>query len=214
MTIKAILWDMDGTIVDTERLVFDVIVKSFKETRNIDLPEDTWNSLLGQSEQDFFDNMQAQHDLTGQDIIAIRDHFDANYIPMLSDLTPLSGAVELCRKLHAMLPQALVTGSTEPQANAVLKTLELTDCFQFVLASGQYTNGKPHPEPYLKAARMMDVQPEECLVLEDSPSGVTSSKAAGMFTVGIHEGNQGKYDIQHANIEIATLLEFNFDWLV
>jgi beta-phosphoglucomutase-like phosphatase (HAD superfamily) len=204
---------MDGTIVDTERLVFEVIVKSFKQVQKIDLPEDTWNALLGQSEQDFFDNMQAQHALSDQNIQAIRSNFDENYLPMLADITPLSGAVELCRKLNESHPQALVTGSTVQQAKAVLDTLELPECFEFILASGQYANGKPHPEPYLAAAEKFGVGPSECLVLEDSPSGVTSAKAAGMFTVGIHEGNQGKYDIEHADVEIATLLEFDHSWL-
>ncbi|MDC1141811.1 HAD family phosphatase [Planctomycetota bacterium] len=213
MTIKAILWDMDGTIVDTERLVYDVIVSSFKHVAEIDLPEETWNSLLGQSEQDFFKAMRAKYSLTNEDAMAIHQHFNANYVPMLKSVTPLSGVNDLCRRLAKTHRQAIVTGSTAEQAATVLQTLGIQDCFEFIVASGQYQHGKPHPEPYLMTAEKMGVTPAECLVLEDSPSGIASSKTAGMFTVGVHEGNQGKNDISQADAEIQTLLEFDDAWL-
>ena len=63
------------------------------------------------------------------------------------------------------------------------------------------------------AAEKMGLASAECLVLEDSPSGIASSKAASMFTVGIHEGNQGKNDVSQADVEIATLLDFDDAWL-
>ena len=211
---KAILWDMDGTIVDTERVVWTVMQSAFKKSVQIDLPEEVFESLLGQSEMDFYQAMVKRYSLSEQDVQAIRLAFDRDYIPLLADVPPLPGAIEKVTELHERAPQALVTGSTGAQAAAVLNTLKIADKFKHVVACDLYGKGKPDPQPFLVAAAMLGVDPSSCLALEDSPSGVTAAKAAGMKVVGIHEGNQGKYDITHADWEIATLNELVWDELL
>lgn len=207
---KAILWDMDGTIVDTERVVWTVMQQAFRDAVQIDLPEALFESLLGQSEFDFYRHMVVKYSLTEQDVQAIRLAFDRDYIPMLADVPPLPGAIERIREFAAQLPQAIVTGSTNAQAVAVLNALDVTAHFKHVVACDVYSKGKPDPEPFLLAADRLGIDASSCLVLEDSPAGVTAAKAAGMKVVGIHEGNKGKYDIKHADLEIASLLEL--DW--
>ncbi len=207
---KAILWDMDGTLVDTERVVWAVMQRSFREVASIDLPEEVFLSLLGQSEQDFYRAMAKQHALDDARVLAIREHFEAAYVPMLATVPPLPGAVEKVREFARYAPQALVTGSSSAQAAAVLAALGLRDAFQHVVACDNYKRGKPNPEPFLLAAKLLGVPPQECLVIEDSPSGVTAAKAAGMKVIGIHEGNQGKYNIAHADIELKTLNELEW----
>lgn len=211
---EAILWDMDGTIVDTERVVWTVMQGAFKRAAKIDLPEALFESLLGQSEMDFYRSMVERFSLTEQDVQAIRLAFDRDYIPLLADVPALPGAVEKVAELHGRAAQALVTGSTGAQAAAVLDALNIADKFQHVVPCDLYSKGKPDPEPFLLAAEKLSVEPSSCLVLEDSPSGVTAAKAAGMRVVGIHEGNQGKYDIKHADWEIASLLELDWEQLV
>ena len=207
---KAILWDMDGTLVDTERVVWTVMQRSFREIAQIDLPEEVFLSLLGQSEQDFYRRMARDHGLDDARINAIREHFDAAYVPMLAGVPPLPGAVEKVREFTRYAPQALVTGSSTAQANAVLTALGLTGEFRQVVACEMYERGKPAPDPFLKAANLLGVAPADCLVIEDSPSGVTAAKAAGMKVVGIHEGNKGKYNITHADLELPTLQEMHW----
>lgn len=207
---KAILWDMDGTLVDTERVVWAVMQRAFAQAVRIDLPEALFESLLGQSEHDFYRHMAQRYELQEAQVTLIRETFDAAYIPQLAGVAPLPGAVEKVREFAGYAPQALVTGSNSAQAAAVLKALALSDCFQFTLACDQYDRGKPDPQPYLLAAKRLGVDPSSCLVIEDSPSGVTAAKASGMKVVGVHEGNQGKYRIDHADLELPTLLEL--DW--
>jgi beta-phosphoglucomutase-like phosphatase (HAD superfamily) len=210
---EAILWDMDGTIVDTERVVWTVMQSAFRHAVQIDLPEALFESLLGQSELDFYRAMVERYALTEQDVQAIRLAFDRDYIPLLADVPALPGALEKVVEFHARAPQALVTGSTGAQAAAVLEALKIADRFAHVIACDLYSRGKPDPEPFLLAAQRLGVDPSSCLVLEDSPSGVTAAKAAGMKVVGIHEGNQGKYDITHADLEVASLLELEWEAL-
>lgn len=205
---------MDGTIVDTERVVWTVMQSAFKSAAKIDLPETLFESLLGQSEIDFYRAMVDRYSLDDRDIQAIRLAFDRDYIPLLADVPPLPGVIEKVTEFHGRAPQALVTGSTGAQAAAVLNALKIADRFQHVVPCDLYSKGKPDPEPFLIAAGKLGVDPSSCLVLEDSPSGVTAAKAAGMRVVGIHEGNKGKYDIKHADLEVATLIDLDWDALV
>jgi HAD superfamily hydrolase (TIGR01509 family) len=211
---NAILWDMDGTIVDTERVVWEVMQRAFFDAVQIELPEVLFESLLGQSELDFYRHMVEKFSLTEADVQAIKLAFDRDYIPMLADVPPLPGALEKVSEFAGRAPQALVTGSTNAQARAVLDALDLAGHFQQVVACDQYGKGKPDPEPFLLAASKLGVDPSSCLVLEDSPSGVTAAKQADMKVVGIHEGNKGKYDIGHADLEVASLLELEWDELL
>lgn len=210
---NAILWDMDGTIVDTERLVWDVMREAFRRAVNIDLPEEVFNSLLGRSENDFYDAMRAKYELSFDDMILIREHFEPWYIRRLQGITPLPGAVERVREFHAHARQAIVTGSTYSQAATILKAVGIEDRFVNITSCDFYSKGKPDPEPFLTAAQDLKVPPEFCLVLEDSPAGVTAAKAAGMKVIGIHEGNKGKYNISHADLEIQSLLDLSWEML-
>ncbi|MCA8914140.1 MAG: HAD family phosphatase [Planctomycetes bacterium] len=211
---KAILWDMDGTIVDTERVVWTVMQQAFRDAKQIELPETLFESLLGQSEMDFYRHMVERFSLTEGDVQAIRLAFDRDYIPMLANVPALPGALQSIAEFHARAPQALVTGSTSAQAAAVLDALNIRERFAHVIACDQYERGKPDPEPFLLAASRLGVEPDVCLVLEDSPSGVTAAKKAGMKVVGIHEGNKGKYDIKHADLEVDSLVDLNWDRLI
>ncbi|MBX3472806.1 MAG: HAD family phosphatase [Planctomycetes bacterium] len=201
----AIFWDMDGTIVDTERVVWEVMLKAFRKAANIELPADLFEKLLGQSELDFYRNMVAMYSLTADDVERIKHTFDLEYIPKLATVPPLPGAVEKVHETATLAPIALVTGSTSAQASAVINALEIAHLFRDIVACDMYERGKPDPLPFLMAAENLDVDPAKCLAIEDSPSGVRAAKAAGMKVVGVHEGNKGKYKISHADVEIATL---------
>ena len=113
------------------------------------------------------------------------------------------------RACHAQSKIALVTGSTTRQAMAVLEALGLKQLFQHIISCDVYEKGKPHPEPYRKAAKKLNVKPEKCLAIEDSPAGIASARAAGMKVVAVREGNKGKADISDAHLELPTLREFD-----
>jgi beta-phosphoglucomutase-like phosphatase (HAD superfamily) len=103
---KAILWDMDGTLVDTERVIWTVMQRSFREVASIDLPEEVFLSLLGQSEQDLYRAMAKEHALDDARVLAIREHYEAAYVPMLATVPPLPGAVEKVREFAGYAPHS------------------------------------------------------------------------------------------------------------
>ena len=211
MPIDAILWDMDGTLVDTERVVWEVMQNAFVEVLGIRMDEKLFENLLGQSERDFFKTVGKKLKLTDAQIEQVRELFHSDYVPALAKIPPLPGAIEAVRATHARAKIALVTGSTQRQALAVLEALGIKNLFQHIVACDHYEVGKPHPEPYRKAAKKLNAKPEKCLAIEDSPAGIASARAAGMKVVAIREGNKGKADISDAHLELPSLLEFDLD---
>lgn len=208
--IKAVLWDMDGTLVDTESVIWAGIQRAFREAAGIELPEPMFQSLLGRSERDFYRQMSEHFQLSAAAVASIQAAFEAAYLPALASVEPLPGAVEKVREFAVYAPQALVTGSTGAQAAVVLHALNVADAFRHIVGCDRYQRGKPDPEPFLLAARLLDVEPASCLAIEDSLPGIAAARAAGMKVVGVHAGNGGRYDIAHADIELQTLHEL--DW--
>jgi len=101
-------------------------------------------------------------------------------------LKPYSGIVECVRALHqAGLPLALVTGSLRIEAEAVLAAFGMTAYFKAVVAADNVRAGKPDPEGYLKGSALLHVRPQDCVVVEDTPSGIRAAKAAGMSCVAV-----------------------------
>jgi HAD superfamily hydrolase (TIGR01509 family) len=211
MSIEAIFWDMDGTLVDTERVVWDVMQSAFDEVLGFRMDEALFANLLGQSERDFFKGVGKKFKLSDEQVEQVRELFHSDYVPALAKIPPLSGAVDAVKHSHTRHKIALVTGSTTRQAMAVLEALGLKSFFQHIISCDVYAKGKPHPEPYLTAAKKLKADPEKCVAVEDSPAGIASAIAAGMKVVAVHEGNKGKADTSGAHIQLPTLEVFNLD---
>jgi HAD superfamily hydrolase (TIGR01509 family) len=125
-----------------------------------------------------------EHIAPAGDIEAFRLAWGRHYKGMRSLLTLKAGVVELLDQLDEMgLPRAICTSSSREEVEHNLLLHALTHRFHAVVAAGDYAQGKPHPEPFMRAAEVLGVAPEDCLALEDSHNGVRSAAAAGMRTV-------------------------------
>ena len=104
---------------------------------------------------------------------------------MSGKVSLMPGALEFSRKLNnAAVPQALVSASPRPIVDAVLVGMS-EKYFAHSVAAGDIERTKPFPDPYLHAAKLLDVDIEQCLIFEDSPTGLTAARASGAFVVGI-----------------------------
>ena len=104
---------------------------------------------------------------------------------MSGKVSLMPGALEFSRELNnAGLPQALVSASPRPIVDAVLVGMS-EKYFVYSVAAGDIERTKPFPDPYLHAAKLLDVDIEQCLIFEDSPTGLTAARASGAFVVGI-----------------------------
>ena len=181
---SAVFWDMDGTLVDTEPYWINAEHAIVEEAGGI------WND-------------EYAHQLVGNDLMVsaefIRDNSPVTLEPVeivedllrrviaqVTEHVPWRpGAVELLTALgEAGVPNALVTMSWRSLADAVVEALP-PGTFTAVITGDEVEHGKPHPEPYLAAARALGVEVGDCVAIEDSPTGVRSAVAAGVPTIAV-----------------------------
>jgi HAD superfamily hydrolase (TIGR01509 family) len=179
----AVLWDMDGTIVDTEPYWMasqQELVTRFGGTWT----HDDAMTLVG-SGLDRTARLLQEHgvDMTSAAII---DHLTSEVMTRISASVPWRpGARELLSALRsAGVPCALVTMSFGVMAEHVRSFIPF-DAFDVVVSGDSVENSKPHPEAYLRAAHLLEVPIEDCVAFEDSVPGVTSAASAGAVTIGV-----------------------------
>ena len=180
----AVLWDMDGTLVDTEPYWIECEHELVAEFGDQWTDEDA-RSLIG------FDLLDAAAVLRQRggvrlDPIDIVERLQTGVIARVRERIPWrAGARELLSELNEQdVPCALVTMSWQPLAETVVAALAPLR-FQAIVTGDAVANGKPHPEPYLRAADLLGVDAEQCVAIEDSPTGVTSAGAAGCVVVAV-----------------------------
>lgn len=180
----AVLWDMDGTLVDTEPSWISA-EHALVEEAGGQWSEELGTALVGQDLYVSAEFIRANSPVTAEPeeiIAALLDRVRAdvqNHIPWRP------GARELLVAVHAAgIRSALVTMSWTSLVEPIVE--QLPDGLFAVIASGDVVaHGKPHPEPYLHAARRLGVDPADCLAIEDSPAGVTSATQAGVPTLAV-----------------------------
>lgn len=138
----------------------------------------------------------------------MRESRNARYVQLLDAGVPvLAGVREALRALSGRLPMAIVTASGRAHFDAIHRPLGLLAHFDFVLADGDYERGKPHPDPYLAAARRAGAEPGECVVVEDSERGLRSAVAAGMRCLVVPSGLSRGSDFGAAHRVLASAHE-------
>jgi HAD superfamily hydrolase (TIGR01509 family) len=180
----AVLWDMDGTLVDTERYWIaaeEELVSAFGGTWT----HDDALQLVGSGLWEAAAFFQAKGvDLDADTIVLrlterVREQLSEHGVPWRP------GARELLQALReASVPTALVTMSIRSMADDVVSAIPF-DAFDALVTGDTVDRPKPHPEPYLTAARLLGVDIAECVAIEDSPAGLASAHASGAVAVGV-----------------------------
>ncbi|QQR41236.1 HAD family phosphatase [Devosia rhizoryzae] len=180
---EAAIFDMDGTLLDTES-VFRTIVFDVCTELGFEMTDDVHRNMVGSS-----------HERTQQLLV---ESYGVAFPYTLFDercritmrershggVPVKAGALEFVTELRARgIPTAVATSSRNPHAQHHLSAAGLLDLFDTVVTRDDVVNPKPHPEPYLTAARRLGVEPTRCLALEDSFAGVRAAHAAGMQTI-------------------------------
>ncbi|UFU08075.1 HAD family hydrolase [Ruania halotolerans] len=183
--LAAVLWDMDGTLVDTEPYwIAAEMAMSAEQGGSWD--ESLAEDLVGLPLQVSAAELQRRAGLRGT-VEEIVEEMIARVISAIATegLPWRPGARELLDALgHAGVPCALVTMSWRRLTNVVLTGLD-PNPFQVIITGDEVTHGKPHPEPYLRAAAALGVDPAACVAIEDSLPGLTSAEASGAAVLGV-----------------------------
>ena len=180
----AVLWDMDGTIVDTEPYWIETEYELVAEFGG-EWSEAKAHSLVG---KDLRDSAAIIRDQGGVNLPIddiVNRLLDGVILRVQRNVPWRPGAKELLAELRAAgVPTALVTMSWRRFAEAIVTSLP-PGSFTVVITGDEVTNGKPHPEPYLAAAAALGVRAKDCVAIEDSPTGVKSAVAAGCRTIAV-----------------------------
>ncbi|MDQ0644326.1 HAD family hydrolase [Microbacterium murale] len=180
----AVLWDMDGTIVDTERHWIAAAERMLAET-GLAAPENALGRLVGLA---LPDGARVIHELGGTgsgDALLDRWIELATARTRTEGITWRPGARSLLRTLsNARVPLALVTMSYRDYADEILAALP-SGTFDVTVTGDEVAHGKPSPDAYLRAAELLGVDPADCVAIEDSPVGLAAARAAGAATVGV-----------------------------
>ena len=180
----AVLWDMDGTLVDSEHYWLSS-ERSLAAEHQEPWSEQDGLDLVGMSlyESSKIIKQKIGSDLEPEQII---QRLTDSVVAKLAVSIPWRpGAQELLRELKKnKIKTALVTMSMGRMAQQVVDQIPFA-AFDIIVAGDDVVHGKPHPEPYLKAAELLGVRPEDCIAFEDSISGLHSAEAAGTLAIGI-----------------------------
>lgn len=177
--IKAILWDNDGVLVDTEPLYF-------RATREIlarvgaELTQELYIEYLLKQGKGAW-HLAAEKGVAPAEIDRLRDERDALYEQLLRQGdTVIDGAEETLANLHGKFKMGIVTSSRPEHFDVIHQSTGLLKHMDFVVTSLYYTHYKPHPEPYLVGLERTGCRQDECVVVEDSPRGLAAANAAGL----------------------------------
>jgi HAD superfamily hydrolase (TIGR01509 family) len=184
--MKAIFWDNDGVLVDTEHLYFEA-TRSALATLGVTLTEALFLDVSLARGRSCFDLASARGVSEGA-ILSARAERDRIYGASLARVELIAGVREALAALHGRVPMAVVTSSQPENFARQHANTGALGFFEFVLTGADYTRSKPEPEPYLLAASRLGVAPADCLVVEDSERGLVAATRAGMRCAVIPRG--------------------------
>ena len=204
--IRAVVFDMDGLLVDTEALIRDIMVE-LVAVRGAHLPPEVFKRMIGLPAE-ASDAVARGH--FGPDFpldelyedVAARIHAACELGVALK-----AGVIELLDHLDAArIPRAICTSSSHSAVQRTLGPSGILPRFDAIVAAGDYPRGKPNPDPFLTAAARLGTAPADCLALEDSHNGIRAAHAAGMMTVMVPALLEATDEMREKTLAVAESL--------
>ena len=207
--IQAVIFDMDGVLVDSEFLH----TKAEKKTLapyGIELSKEEINNYMGMGVKMILKSLIEKYPLpiTGETLFRIHEKNLSDLFQEELEIMP--GAMEIINHLkNRKIKLALASSSSPALIDLVLKIIHLESAFDVVISGEEVANGKPFPDIFRKTAELLNVQPDRCVVIEDSKNGVTAAKSAGMICIGFRSPNSRNQDISRSDCIVDDLLRIS-----
>ena len=216
--IKAVIFDMDGLLLDTEILSFESFIATAARY-DLVVGINDYRDMIGLNAATGIDILRSMLP-TNMDAVAFKNEWLDVYRQLLLDDVPVkAGAHAFLASLHQIdMPRAVATSSSGQKARAILQKTGLMHYIQHVTGGDEVPAGKPAPDVYLDAARKLGIDAADCLALEDSNNGTTAALAAGMTVIQIPDlapsnrsPNPPDFQICTSLAEAASLIGLEID---
>lgn len=186
--IKAVIFDMDGTLVDSMWLWREVDIEYLERRRNIAIPDDLQSCIEGMKFSETAEYFKSRFNLPDS-IEAIMNDWNNLAKEIYATRVPLKeGIYDFLQRLYDKgYKLAIATCNSTELTSTVLKALKIDRFFNHIVTASEVSKGKPAPDIYLEAASRCDILPENCLVFEDIPNGIMAGKNAGMKVCAVED---------------------------
>ena len=203
--IKAIIFDMDGVLVDSEPFHVENEKRMFKKM-GLDISDEEHVGYMGTATDvmwaKIIKDRNLPHDVADLTILTIQEGLP--FFKSLEKIEPMPGLTELLKKLQAKkIPMAVASSSDVETIRIILDKSGLKKYFLYAVSSSEVGKSKPEPDIFLHTATLLSVKPEECLVIEDSTNGIRAAKSANMVCVAYSGASADNQDQSLADEQIA-----------
>lgn len=200
--IKAIIFDMDGLLIDSEPYWEKGDAAFFSKHDKKHTPEIN-KRIMGMGQREIIELFKKEYGFEGDTNELMAERKGLVYSFLLKDIQLMKGAEELLRLLHKKhYAMAIATsGHTREKTAEILEHLNIDQYFSVLVSGDDVHKSKPAPDIYLKTAELMHVEPSNCLVFEDAPNGAQAGKAAGMVVYGVNRDEAISNKLRKAGVD-------------
>ena len=210
--VKAVIFDMDGVIIDSEPIHFEVDMQTMREF-GVNISKDELNKYVGTTNEymlnDLINKYKIQKSI--KEILEYKMELTIRRIKE-TKINAISGIPELLISLkHNNIKTAIGSSSPKELIITVIEKFQLGKYFDCIVSGDEVKEGKPKPDIYLEVSKRIGVNPEECIVIEDSRNGVLAAKNAGMKCFGFRNVNSGNQDLSKADIIVDSIRNIDIE---
>jgi beta-phosphoglucomutase-like phosphatase (HAD superfamily) len=212
--IQAIIYDVDGTLINSESVhvnAWDLSLQQFGHTLD-DLTLTMRQTMAGMKPvviaQLMIDELKLP--TITADFLATKTSI---FLQSLDMIEPMPGAIDSINRFKNDFRLAIGTSLDRTILTRILENLGLKNAFEVIVTGDQIKNGKPDPETYLRVAEALRIAPEQCVVLEDAATGIASAKAAFMYCIAINNPQAITQDLAQADHTVSSLYEVTLELL-
>lgn len=207
--VEGFIFDMDGVLIDSEPIYFEIEKSTFVHF-GANVAEEEHHTYVGVTLASMFEQVQQKHllDCTVEQMLEFHVKHVMDVIREHPELQPFNGLTDWLNWLtEAGVPMVVASSSPRALIELILERLEIRRFFRDMISGEEVAHGKPAPDIFLRAAEILGVTPERCMVIEDSRNGVRAAKSAGMRCIGHQNPGSGNQNLSEADVVIHSYAE-------
>ena len=209
--IRAVIFDMDGVIVESEHIHIEAEQQTMLK-HGVRISAEELHAYTGTTAEFMFTELIRKYKLNTTFERIFSEKEDILFRLLEKETRPTKGVIKLLKKLKQKgIRLAIASSSDRKLIEYILRRLDISRLFDFVVGAEDIAHSKPNPEIFLKSARGLKVKPVECLVVEDAKLGIDAAKSAGMKAIGYRNPNSGDQDLSRADMIIYDFSRFSVE---